>query len=144
MDQETKREIIMENYLHPFNKEIPGNKNDYKYINTNNESCIDNLDIYMKIEDNIIKDIKFDGEACAISTSSTSIIIKLFLNKTVDEALSILDNYENMINESNYNENILEEANAFDEIYKQQNRKHCALLSASGMRKLLEDYKNND
>ena len=141
MDQETKREIIMENYLHPFNKEVPKNKEEYDYVNSNNESCIDNLDIYMKVEDNIIKDIKFDGEACAISTSTTSIMIKLFLNKTIDEALEIVNNYENMINENEYNEDILGEANAYNEIYKQQNRKHCALLPWNGIRKLLEKYK---
>ena len=131
----------MENYLHPFNKEVPVNKDEYDYINSNNESCIDNLDIYMKVEDNIIKDIKFDGEACAISTSTTSIMIKLFLNKTIEEALNILDNYENMINEQPYDKEILSEAIVYDEIYKQQNRKHCALLPWNGIRKLLEKYK---
>ena len=140
MDLETKREIIMENYLHPFNKEVPSDKEGYDYVNSNNESCIDNLDIYMKVEDNIIKDIKFDGEACAISTSTTSIMIKLFLNKSVDEALQILDNYENMINEKDYDQDILGEANVYNEIYKQQNRKHCALLPWNGIRKLLEKY----
>lgn len=141
MDQETRREIIMENYLHPFNKGVPSNKDEYDYVNSNNESCIDNLDIYLKIKDNIIEDIKFDGEACAISTSTTSIMIKLFLGKTVNEALNILDNYENMINEKEYDESILEEANAYNEIYKQQNRKHCALLPWNGIKKLLEKYK---
>jgi len=140
MDSELKREIIMENYLHPYNKEIPNNKEEYDYVNSNNESCIDNLDIYMKVEDNIIKDIKFDGEACAISTSTTSIMIKLFLDKTVEEALKILDNYENMINEKEYDSDILGEALVYDEIYKQQNRKHCALLPWNGIRKLLEKY----
>ena len=141
MDQETKREIIMENYLHPFNKEVPEDKESYDYVNSNNESCIDNLDIYLKVEDNIIKDIRFDGEACAISTSTTSIMIKLFLNKSIDEALIILDNYENMINEKDYDKDILGEALVYDEIYKQQNRKHCALLPWNGIRKLLENYK---
>lgn len=130
----------MENYLHPYNKEVPNNKEEYDYVNSNNESCIDNLDIYLKVEDNIIKDIKFDGEACAISTSTTSIMIKLFLNKTVEEALNIMDNYENMINEKEYDENLLGEALVYDEIYKQQNRKHCALLPWNGIRKLLEKY----
>ena len=131
----------MENYLHPFNKEVPSNKDEYDYVNSNNESCIDNLDIYLKVEEGIIKDIKFDGEACAISTSTTSIMIKLFLNKTIDEALNILNNYENMINEKEYDEDILGEALVYDEIYKQQNRKHCALLPWNGIRKLLEKYK---
>ena len=141
MDSELKREIIMENYLHPFNKEEVVNKEEYDYVNSNNESCIDNLDIYLKVEDNIIKDIKFMGEACAISTSTTSIMIKLFLNKTIDEALNILSNYENMINEEDYDKEVLGEALCFDEIYKQENRKHCALLSWSGIKKLLLKYK---
>ena len=140
MDQEIKREIIMENYLHPFNKQTPENKEEYDYVNSNNESYIDNLDIYMKVEDNIIKDIKFDGEACAISTSTTSIMIKLFLNKNVKDAYNILVNYENMINERDYDSNILGEALAYDEIYKQENRKHCALLPWNGIKKILEKY----
>ena len=72
MDNELRREIIMDNYMYPYNKEVPTDKNDYIKVNSNNESCIDNIDIYLKIEDNIIKKIYFDGEACAISTSSTS------------------------------------------------------------------------
>ena len=140
MDQELKREIIMENYLHPFNKETPSDKEKYDYVNSNNESCIDNLDIYMLVEDNIIKDIKFNGEACAISTSTTSIMIKLFLNKTVKEAYEILNNYENMINEQPYDSEILGEALAYDEIYKQENRKHCALLPWNGIKELLQKY----
>ncbi len=140
MNQELKREIIMENYLHPYNKEIPKNKDDYEYINSNNESCIDNLDIYLKIEDNIIKDIKFGGEACAISTSTTSIMIKLLLNKSIEEALNIISNYDNMINEKEYDSKLLEEANCYDDIYKQQNRKHCALLPWNGIKKLLEQH----
>ena len=140
MDTEVKREIIMENYLHPYNKEVPEDKDNYEYVNSNNESCIDNIDIYLKIENNIIKDIKFDGEACAISTSATSIMIKLLLNKTVEEALNLVNNYDNMINEKEYDKNLLEEANCYDDIYKQQNRKHCALLPYNGIRKLLEKH----
>ena len=49
MDKELKREIILDNYSNPFNKKVP-NSNNYIMINTNNESCIDNLDIYFKVE----------------------------------------------------------------------------------------------
>ena len=74
MDENLKREIILENHQNPINKEVV-NDDRYIKVNTNNESCIDNLDIYILVEDNIIKDIKFDGEACAISTSSTLISV---------------------------------------------------------------------
>ena len=141
MDENLKREIILENYQNPMNKE---SVNDDRYIkvNTNNESCIDNLDIYLLIEDNIIKDIKFDGEACAISTSSTSIMIHNLIGKTTDEVIKYMDEFEKMVNGNEYDEKVLNEAIVYNEIYKQANRKHCALLPYLGIKKALENIKN--
>ena len=87
MNSLTKREIILDNYSNPFNKvaeEVPG----YIKENSRNESCIYNIDLYIDIKDNIIKDIKFSGEACAISTASTSIMIKNLIGKSIEEALN--------------------------------------------------------
>lgn len=140
MDENLKREIILEHYQHPKNKEIV-NDNRYIKINTNNESCIDNLDIYCLIEDNIIKDIKFSGEACAISTSSASIMITNLIGKTIDEAKYYVENFENMVLEKEYDANVLNEGLAYDTIYKQNNRKNCALLPFVGMKKILEKEK---
>ncbi len=139
MDENLKREIMLENYMHPLNKEVV-NDNTYIKVNTNNESCIDNLDIYLKIENNVIKDIKFMGEACAISTSSTSIMIKNLIGKTIKEAKEYITNFENMVEEKNYDSNILNEAIVYNEIYKQNNRKHCALLPYVGIKKILDNY----
>ena len=136
MDNNIKRTIILDNYENPYNKGLI-NKEDYKLINANNESCIDNFDLEVKIEDGIIKDMHFDGEGCAISTSSTSIMLKLLIGKTIDEAINIIDNYENMINENEYNENLLEEAVVYSDIYKQPSRKKCALLSYITIKKYL-------
>ena len=141
MDNNMKRTIILDNYENPFNKGLTNN-NDYVKINANNDSCIDNFDLELKLVDGVIKDIHFDGEGCAISTSSTSVLLKLVIGKTKEEALKIISEYENMINEKEYDSNILGEALVYDEIYKQQNRKHCALLPWNGIRKLLEKYKN--
>ena len=142
MDNELRREIIMDNYMYPYNKKVPNNKEEYIKVNSNNESCIDNIDIYLKIEDNIIKKVYFDGEACAISTSATSVMIKLLENKTVSEALKLSEEYEKMIEEGTETEE-LEEALAYSEIYKQQNRKHCAMLPWLGLRKALLNYQNS-
>ena len=80
MDNEFKREIILENFEHPFNKD--GSETlGYEKTNSNNESCIDNIDLYVDIKDNIINDIRFNGEACAISTASTSIMLKNIIGK---------------------------------------------------------------
>ena len=82
MDAETKREIILENYSHPYNK-VEEDLIGYIKVNTNNESCIDNIDLYLKIEEGILIDIKFGGEACAISTASTSIMLKNLIGKNI-------------------------------------------------------------
>ena len=140
MDSNLKREIIMDNYQNPYHKEIPNNIEEYIKVNSNNESCIDNIDLFIKIVDNIIVDVYFMGEACAISTSATSIMIRLLLNKSIDDVLLLIDNYEKMINGLEYNSNILEETIVYNEIYKQQNRKNCAMLPWKGLKKALEQY----
>ena len=135
-DKELKREIILDNYQNPTNKWLI-NSSYYLKENTNNESCIDNLDIELKVENDIITDIRFDGEACAISTSATSIMIKTLLGKTTSEARKILQNYDNMIEEKEYDEEMLGELIVYDEIYKQPNRKRCALLPRDAIVKML-------
>lgn len=140
MDKNFKKSIMLEHYNNPINKGLVVEEG-YLKINMNSESCIDNLDFMIKIKDDIIVDARFDGEACVISTSASSIMNKLIVGKSVDEVLEIIKNYEAMINEDEYDENLLEEAIIFDEIYKQANRKKCALLPFSGIKKILMRYK---
>ena len=140
MNEDVRREIILEYNAHPFNKKSVDDASFIK-VNSNNESCIDNINLFIKIESDIIKDFYFDGEACAITTSATSIMIKSLLGKNINEVLEFITNYENMINELPYNKEVLKEALVYDEIYKQQNRKRCALLPYMGLRKAIEEYK---
>lgn len=140
MNEELKRTIILENYQNPKNRGLIEDKS-YNRINTNSESCIDQIDLQIKIENDIVKDIRFDGEACAICTSSTSVMINSLIGKNIKEALEIIDNFENMINEKEYNEEVLGEAIVYSDISKQPNRKNCALLTWRGIKEVIE--KNN-
>ena len=139
MDSNLKKSIILEHYQHPKNR---GLTNDIKYLksNTNSESCIDEIDLEVLIEDNLIKDIHFDGEACAICTSSTSIMIDTLIDKDINTANEILNNFCKMIDEKEYNESILEQAVVYDDIYKQPSRKKCATLPFQTLEKTLKIY----
>ena len=139
MDSNLKREIILDNYHDPMNRGLIEDDS-YIKVNTNSESCIDNLDFMMKIENDKVVDIKFDGEACAISTSATSIMIRTLIGKSLDEAIKILDNYRKMINEEEYDENLLGELMVYDDICKQPNRKGCALIPVRAIDKVLEVF----
>ena len=137
MNQEIKKMIILENYQNPKNRGLIQD-NSYEQINTNSKSCIDQIDLQIKVEDNIVKDIRFDGEACAICTSSTSIMINTLIGKNINEALNIIDA---MIEEKEYDEEILKEAIVYSDIAKQPNRKNCALLTWRGTKEVLERKK---
>lgn len=141
MDQNMKRSIILEHYQNPKNKGLIEDKT-YIKVNMNNDSCIDEVNLMVKIEDGKIKDVRFDGEACAICTSSTSIMIDTLIGKTTEEAKNIINNFYNMIDEKKYDEEILEQANVYNDIYKQPNRKKCALLGWWGMEKSLKEENN--
>lgn len=139
MDKELKRSIILEHYQNPKNKGLIESK-EYIKVNMNSDSCIDEIDLIMKITDDKIENIRFDGEACAICTSSASIMTDTLIGKTVTEAEDIIKNYYSMIDEKDYNPDILEQAIVYDDIYKQPNRKKCALLSWWGAEKIVKEY----
>ena len=136
MDANLKRSIILDNYQDARNRGIPST-DDYIKINSNNDSCIDNIDIYVKLNNDIIEDIKFEGEACVIAISSTSILSELLIGKNIKETSVILENYYNMIEEREYDSDMLGECCVYDDIYKQPSRKTCVTLFARGMEKVI-------
>ena len=139
MDRDLKRSIILDNYQNA-NKKYISDGEEFTKINTRNVSCIDNLDIYINMDNNnIIKDISFEGEACVISISSTNILINLLIGKSKEEALYIIDNYLKMINEEEYDKEVLKELLVFDDTSKQPSRIKCATLTANGIKKFLEN-----
>lgn len=135
MDEEFRREIIMENYMHPKNRRDAGSE--YIKTNTRNASCIDNLDIFIKFKGDVIEDISFMGEACAISISSTSIMINNLIGKTKEEALEYIDNFYKMTDGLEYDEELLGEAVCYSDIHKQGNRKTCATLPYRGIKEVI-------
>ena len=137
MDSELKRELILENFNNPVNK---GLTNDPTYLkeDKNNSSCIDHFTIELKLQDDIIKDIRFDGEACAIATSSLSIAISKLIGKKKEEALNIIENYNNMIEGNDFDKELLEELSIYEDVSKQPARVKCATLGIDGIKDLLK------
>ena len=135
MDQNLRREIILDNYTNPFHKETK--TEGFLTSNANNISCIDNINIFLKIENDIIVDAYFDGEACAISTASTSIMLKKIIGMRVEEAKKFIQNFDNMVYEKEYDKDLMGEALAFDQICFQESRKTCATLPYRGLEKII-------
>ena len=137
MDDKLKRDIILEHYQSPFHKGLVDNDN-YIKVNGRNASCVDYIDVMVLLEDDVIIDARFDGDACAICTSAASIMIKTLIGKNITEAKDIVNNYNNMINEKEYDSSKLEELIVYDTVYKQPNRKNCALLPFRAVGEILD------
>lgn len=138
MDTELKREIILDHYQNPRNKGLIEDDS-YIKINMNNDSCIDEVNLMVKLNNGVIEDIKFEGESCAICTSSTSIMIETLIGKTIDEARNIYLNYYKMLNGEDYDAEVIGDAIVYDDISKQPNRQKCALLGWWGIEKIIND-----
>jgi nitrogen fixation NifU-like protein len=140
MDKIVRREIIMDNYQFPMHK---GLIDDDTFIknHTKSTSCIDNVTVMMKIVDGQVVDAYFDGEACAICTSATSILLRTLIGKSIIDAKRIIENFQNMINESSYDEALIGELNVYEELYLQPNRKNCALLPSNNIKDILNGVK---
>lgn len=141
MENNLKRSIILDHYQNPHNRGLI-ESDSYKKVNMNNESCIDELNVMLKTENGIIKDIKFDGEACALCISSASIMTDTLIGKTVNDAEKILENILNMATEKPYDKKIIEEAIVYDDISKSPNREKCVLLSWWAIEKILNQIKD--
>ena len=139
MDKEIKREIMLDHYNHPNNKQTVNDER-YRFIHNASDSCIDDITVFMHAEDGIIKDVKFDGIGCTICTASTDIMCDLITDKTFAQARKIIGEYYNMVDEKPFDEDALEEANAFDTLYQQANRIKCGTIGIHAIEDLINEF----
>jgi len=62
-----------------------------------NPLCGDKINLYLKVEDGVVKDIRFEGSGCAISTASASMMTTSLKGKTVEEAEALFGKFHQMV-----------------------------------------------
>lgn len=62
-----------------------------------NAICGDQVDVYLTIEDGLIKAMHFSGDSCAISMASASMMTELLTGKTSQQALQLLESFKQMM-----------------------------------------------
>ncbi len=127
LSNDMMRSIIMDHYSNPTNKhDAPSDE--YKMYHMHSDNCIDDLNIYLLVKDNKVEDACFNGVACTISTASTDIMCDLLKDKTVEQAEYIIKQYDNMIHEQEFDDEVLDEAVVFINTSKQAARIRCATI----------------
>lgn len=62
-----------------------------------NPLCGDRLNLYLKMDDNRIQDISFDGSGCAISVASASLMTEALKGKTRDDAEKVFHEFHDLV-----------------------------------------------
>lgn len=132
------RELIMDHYQYPHNHQLTREEG-YHSVHMASDSCIDDITVQSRIKDGKIEDIRFDGTACTISTASTSMMTDLLKGKTVEEANKIIANYFAMIDHKDYDPELLDEAVAMQNVYKQANRIKCATIGWKAIKEMIDE-----
>ena len=97
-----------------------------------NPNCGDEIEIEVKLDGDIIKDMSFTGHGCAISQASTSIMIDTLRGKNIKQAKEIIKTFIEMIKRETKDEEELkklEDAIAFKNVSNMPARVKCALLA---------------
>lgn len=63
----------------------------------NNPLCGDVIHVTLQVEDDVVRDLRFEGSGCAISTASASLMTQAVKNRPVSEALALFDGFHEMV-----------------------------------------------
>ena len=111
-------------------------------LHGHNPSCGDDITLHLTLDNDIIKDASFVGHGCAISQSSTSIMIQTLIGKTLTEAKQIIQTFIDMIERkpiTKEQKELLGDSIAFENISNMPARVKCALLSWRTLEKMIDE-----
>ena len=119
-------EKVMDHFMHPRNV---GTIEDASGVGeVGNAKCGDIMKIYLKIENDIIQDVKFETFGCGSAIASSSMATEMIMGKSIHEAMELTN---------------IAVAEALDGL--PANKMHCSVLAEEAIKNALQDYfeKNN-
>ena len=132
-------EVIVDHGRHPRNF---GALPDAKQLRGYNPLCGDELTLYLKIDQGLISDARFDGQGCAISMASTSLMTQAIKGKTLEEAENLFQNFHAFLMEDRHDEvteALLGKLVILKGVSEYPSRIKCATLAWHTLHALLKD-----
>ena len=114
-------EKVMDHFQHPRNVGVIEDANGVGEVG--NAKCGDIMKIYLKIEDDIIKDVKFETFGCGSAIASSSMATEMIKGKSIHEAMALTNKAV---------------AEALDGL--PAHKLHCSVLAEEAIKKALQDY----
>ena len=112
-------EKVMDHFMHPRNVGVIENASGVGEVG--NAKCGDIMKIYLKIENDIIQDVKFETFGCGSAIASSSMATEMILGKSIHEAMRLTN-----------------KAEALDGL--PAHKLHCSVLAEEAIKNALKDY----
>jgi nitrogen fixation NifU-like protein len=119
-------EKVMDHFMHPRNVGALENADGIGEVG--NAKCGDIMKIYLKIENDIIQDVKFETFGCGSAIASSSMATEMIMGKSIHDAMELTNKAV---------------AEALDGL--PAHKMHCSVLAEEAIKNALKDYfdKNN-
>ena len=114
-------EVVMDHFMHPRNVGVIENADGIGEVG--NAKCGDIMKIYLKIEENIIVDVKFETFGCGSAIASSSMATEMIKGKPLSEALQLTNKAV---------------AEALDGL--PAHKMHCSVLAEEAIKSAVKDY----
>ena len=115
-------EKVMDHFLHPRNLGVIEDANAVGEVG--NAKCGDIMKMYLKIEDDIIQDVKFETFGCGSAIASSSMATEMIKGKPLSEAMKLT------------NQAVTEALDGLP-----AHKLHCSVLAEEAIQSALEDYR---
>jgi nitrogen fixation protein NifU and related proteins len=121
------QQVIIDHSKRPRNFRVLDGAN--RQAQGKNPLCGDNFTIYMLMENDVVKDVSFQGSGCAISVASASMMTEALKGKSKAEAEKIFNHFHSMITEGGKGDESLGKIGVLAGVNKFPARVKCAILS---------------
>jgi len=120
-------EVILDHNKNPRNKgKIDLHTN---HADGHNPLCGDKISLDLIVEENIVKEIKFTGAGCAISTASSSLLTEYIIGKETSEIRHLFEEFHELVTTDKSESSNLGKLSVFEGVKKYPARVKCATLA---------------
>ncbi len=114
-------EKVMEHFRNPRNVGEMDNPDGIGHVG--NPVCGDIMELYIKVDDNVISDAKFKTFGCGAAIATSSMVTEMVKGKTIEEALAIS------------NRAVAEALGGLPSV-----KMHCSVLAEEALKSAIDDY----
>ena len=133
------QEIILDHYKQPRNQGHIENAD--LILEGKNPFCGDEIKISVTLKNDLVDQVSFEGNGCAISQASASVMTEKIKGKTIDEAEKLVEDFSHMVKGEDMPIDLddLDDMAAFQGVSEFPTRVKCALLAWKTLKRGIHD-----